>query len=163
MMAEARRPGEFILEFANRGQEVTTLLLRQFSSTQARDMAAHISIALATLTEAGHIVNKNSEYFKDNFQSTFHGILTKTAEKYDIICAACDKVATWKRSESKDDALKPPKGLFDRLIWAFGMTRNQFNEFSRSLDECYKPALILNYLVNLIVLQITGYQYVFHI
>lgn len=162
IMAKARQPGDFILEVANHGREVTTLLLLLFSSMRAQDIAARVSLSVTTLTEAGNAVNGNAECFKDNFQPKFESILVKFSEKFDIIQAACEKASSWERGDLATNAERPRKGPYQKLIWAFGMAEDKLDNFIGSLDESYKPALFLNYLVDLIVLQIHGQQYVFH-
>jgi hypothetical protein len=161
-MAKVRQPGDFILEVASHGREVTTLLLLLFSSMRARDIATHISLSVTTLTEAGNAVNENAEYFKDNFQPKFKSILVKFSDKFEMIQAACEKASSWERGDLPTNAERPRKGPYQKLIWAFGMAEDKFDNFIRSLDEFYKPANFLNFLVNLVVLQIHGQQYVFH-
>lgn len=158
MAKEQRRPGDFIIEVATRGQDVTSLFLFLFSSKKARDIAACLSISATILAEAGNTTNRNAEYFKDSFQSKFESLLAKFTNVYDKISAACEKVTSLKPS---DNPVKPFQGPLEKLIWAFGMNEEEFSDFSEWFKECYEPSALLNTLVNLVVLQINAQRYVF--
>ena len=157
-MSEARLPGDFIVDVANHGQELSSLLLLLFSSYEVRVVAVSIAASVTTLMDVGNEVNKNAQYFKENFRSKFENSLTTITEKYDIVRGACEKAASEKVSDSTDRTVNHSTRGFKKLMWAFGMTRSEFNQFSRSLRECYKPALLLRNIVNLVVLQIHGRQ-----
>lgn len=157
-MADARQPGSFILEIANRGQEVTSSLPLLFSSPEATAIANKISLSITTLAEAGTTVNKYADYFKDNFQSRLEKVLSKFAKVYEKIQAACDKASSWKWDSPNDDIEVCPKRPYEKLVWAFGMTVYDFDKFVRNLEEFHKPALLLNSMVKLVVLQVQGQQ-----
>tara|TARA_R110002060_G_scaffold66906_1_gene75655 strand:- start:883 stop:1356 length:474 start_codon:yes stop_codon:yes gene_type:complete len=155
-MAQTRCPGSFILEIADTGLAVTTLLSRFGSGYRLKNLANSISLSATLLIEVGRDVNKNEAFFKDNFQAKFEGALAKCKKEYEQVVAAVEKVNSWEKDETDETKEGPPKKPWKKLAWGLGMTNSEFSDFEDELDESYKIAMMAQVIVQLVILQVNA-------
>jgi hypothetical protein len=156
------QPGGFLIEAADYGLKAASILTSFAPSKKSRDLASKLSISASVLSEVGKEVNKNASYFKDNFQKTFEHVPIKCKEKYEKVLAALDKASSFTKRE-------PIEGIvfvnirqtpWSRFLSELDMDKYDFGLFRDSLDETWKQALMLQYIVSLVVLQIRAQRYV---
>ncbi|PVH69273.1 hypothetical protein DL98DRAFT_522295 [Cadophora sp. DSE1049] len=155
-MAQARCPGNFILDIANTGLGVTASLSRFGSGYRVKNVANSISLSATLLIEVGRDVNKNEAFFKDNFEAKFQGALAKCKKEYEQVVAAVEKVQSWKKDETDETKEGPPKKPWKKLAWGLGMTDDEFSDFEDELDESYKIAMMAQVIVQLVILQVNA-------
>lgn len=156
MMAQARCPGNFILDVANTGLGVTASLSRFGSGYRVKNVANSISLSATLLLEVGRDVNKNEAFFKDCFEVKFHSALAKCKKEYEQVVAAVEKVQSWKKDETDETKEGPPKKPWKKLAWGLEMTDDEFSDFEDELDESYKIAMMAQVIVQLVILQVNA-------
>ncbi|KAF4630382.1 hypothetical protein G7Y89_g7757 [Cudoniella acicularis] len=154
-MATQRSPGNFILETANVGLALVAKLSYFRYGSKLRDIIHTLSFNAAILTEVGREVNKHEQYFKDNFQTKFECVLVEIKEKHEVIRAALEKARRWKESESQEDVDngEPPKMEWNKNLWSCEIKKGVFDKFDTLTEDFYKPAQLLQFIVQLVVLQ----------
>jgi hypothetical protein len=153
-------PGTFILEAAENGLKAASILATFVPSQKSRDLASRISLSACVLSEVGKEVNQNANCFKENFQKTFEHVPIKCKEQYEKVIAAVAKASSFIGSVPEEGIVHVPQKPWKRLLSALDMDKEKFEEFQESLNESWLRALMLQYIVSLVVLQIRAQKYV---
>ncbi|KAL2072978.1 hypothetical protein VTL71DRAFT_10302 [Oculimacula yallundae] len=156
MMDQTRCPGNFLLDVASIGLGAVSALTFLSNGYRMKRIANSISLSAGLLNEAGRDVNSNEALFKDNFEQRFSGALAKCKKEYDQIAAAVQKVHSWKKSETDEDAVAMPKTHWKKLAWGLGMTDKEFSEFEDEIDQSRKTAYMAQFVVQLVILQVNA-------
>jgi hypothetical protein len=147
-------PGAFIFEAAQSGLQAAANLFGFAPSPKSKDLASKLSLSATLLSEIGKEVNQNAGYFKENFQQTFENVPIKCKKEYEMVLVGLEKATAWKKGEPLEGTEDPPKKPWKRLLFALSMGKDEFKEFENSLDESWLRALMLQYIVSLVVLQV---------
>jgi hypothetical protein len=158
------QPGAFLIEAADYGLKAASILTSFAPSKKSRDLASKLSISATVLSEVGKEVNKNASCFKDNFQKIFENVPIKCKEKYQKVLAALDKASSFTKM-ARDPIegivfVNIPQKPWSRFLSELDMDKYDFVMFEESLDEAWQQALMLQYIVSLVVLQIRAQKYV---
>lgn len=153
-MDQKRCPGNFILEIANTGVEATAILARFGPGYRIKNIANSTSLSAGLLLQVGRDVNEHEQLFKDNFKQKFEGALSKCKKEYEQLVAAVEKVNSFKKDESDENAETLPKKHWKRVAWGLSMTDDEFSDFEDELDESYKIAMMAQVIVQLVILQV---------
>lgn len=155
-------PGAFLIEAADHGLKAASILTSFAPSKKSRDLASKLSISATVLSEVGKEVNKNASCFKDNFQKTFENVPIKCKEKYEKVLTALGKASSFTKREPVEGIVfvNIPQKPWSRFLSELDMDRFDFLMFEESLDEAWQQALMLQYIVSLVVLQIRAQKYV---
>ena len=156
IMGQQRSPGDFILEAADAGLRAASALSHFGSSQRIKDLASKISLSATVLTEVGREVNRNADDFRDAIREKFRNITLRCEKDYGTVLTAIDKANSWSKDETREESEDPPKRSWKRLLWALGMNEGEFDDFNDSLDESIEQAVLLQYTVMLVILQIHG-------
>jgi hypothetical protein len=156
------QPGRFLIEAAEYGLKAASTLTSFAPSKKSRDLASKLSISATVLSEVGKEVNKNAGYFKDNFRKIFEHVPIQCKEKYEKALAALDKASSFTKRETIEGIVfvNIPQKPWSRFLSGLDMDKYDFELFQDSLDDAWKQALMLQYIVSLVVLQIRAQKYV---
>jgi hypothetical protein len=156
-------PGAFILGAADYGLKAASILTSFAPSRKSKDLASKLSISATVLSEVGKEVNKNASCFKENFQKTFEHVPMKCQEKYEKVLAALEKASSFTKREPPIEGIvivNIPQTPWSRFLSELHMDKHAFRGFQESLDQAWLQALMLQYIVSLVVLQIRAQKYV---
>ncbi len=156
------QPGRFLIEAAEYGLKAASTLTGFAPSKKSRHLASKLSISATVLSEVGKEVNKNAGYFKDNFQKIFEHVPIKCQEKYEKVLAALDNASSFRKREPIEGIVyvNIPQKPWSRFLSELVVENYEFGLFQDSLDDAWKQALMLQYIVSLVVLQIRAKKYV---
>jgi hypothetical protein len=150
-MDQKIQPGTFILEAAESGLKAAATLS---SFAPKADLASKLSLSATLLSQIGKEVNENADCFKGNFQRMFENVPMRCKKEYEKVLVGLEKAMTWKKGEAVEGTGEVPKKPWKRLLSAMDMDKYEFEEFEESLEASWLRALMLQYIVSLIVLQI---------
>ena len=158
------QPGAFLIEAADYGLKAASILTSFAPSNKSRNLASKLAISATVLSEVGKEVNKNASCFKDNFQKVFENVPIKCKEKYQKVLAALDKASSFAKREPIPIEgivfVDIPQKPWSRFLSELDMDRFDLLMFEESLDKAWQQALMLQYVVSLVVLQIRAQKYV---
>lgn len=157
-MTQNRSPGNFILEAADTGLAAVASVSYLGPSQKIKKLAAKISLSASLLTTVGREVNKHEGYFKDNFPEKFEILAVKCQKEYEKILAGIEKSNSWKEGDSGEEADKPPKQQWKKLMWALGLKEDGMYDLEESLNKAFHRAVLLKGVVFLVVLQMHGQE-----